>query len=256
MWNFSAWKDCCCEEFSERVKENAERIHSLDPRSHEAVANALNAKEESFRESLWRAFENPQRNSISLTIYYVTGFFILVSVLANICETIPWAKEDVLQPGGHYTISIVMLTFGDKFKHAFLVIDTACVIIFTVEYLLRMFGAPNRCKFVRSTMSIIDIAAIFPSYISLFLGEQSQFGGAFTTLRVLRVFRIFKFSRHSSGLRILGYTLQSCASELGFLVFSLAMAVVIFSTLIYYCEKSQPKTQFISIPDSFWWVQV
>ncbi len=42
--------------------------------------------------------------------------------------------------------------------------------------------------------------------------------GAFVTLRVFRVFRIFKFSRHSQGLRILGYTLQSCASELGFLV--------------------------------------
>ena len=61
--------------------------------------------------------------------------------------------------------------------------------------------------------------------------------GAFVTLRVFRVFRIFKFSRHSQGLRILGYTLQSCASELGFLVFSLAMAIIIFATIMFYCEK-------------------
>ena len=52
------------------------------------------------------------------------------------------------------------------------------------------------------------------------------------TLRVFRVFRIFKFSRHSQGLRILGYTLKSCASELGFLVFSLAMAIIIFATAL------------------------
>ena len=45
------------------------------------------------------------------------------------------------------------------------------------------------------------------------------------------------FFRHSQGLRILGYTLKSCASELGFLVFSLAMAIIIFSTIIYYTEK-------------------
>ena len=44
-------------------------------------------------------------------------------------------------------------------------------------------------------------------------------------------------NRHSQGLRILGYTLKSCASELGFLVFSLAMAIIIFSTIIYYTEK-------------------
>ena len=41
----------------------------------------------------------------------------------------------------------------------------------------------------------------------------------------------------SQGLRILGYTLQSCASELGFLVFSLAMAIIIFATIMFYCEK-------------------
>lgn len=78
-----------------------------------------------------------------------------------------------------------------------------------------------------------------PFYVSLLFPDQNEFSGAFTTLRVFRVFRIFKFSRHSSGLRILGYTLKSCASELGFLVFSLALAVVIFSTLIYYCERAR-----------------
>ena len=82
-------------------------------------------------------------------------------------------------------------------------------------------------------------ACSMPFYVSLLFPNQNEFSGAFTTLRVFRVFRIFKFSRHSSGLRILGYTLKSCASELGFLVFSLALAVVIFSTLIYYCERTR-----------------
>ncbi|EFO12956.1 hypothetical protein LOAG_15575 [Loa loa] len=71
-----------------------------------------------------------------------------------------------------------------------------------------------------------------------------------------RVFRIFKFSRHSQGLRILGYTLKSCASELGFLVFSLAMAIIIFATIMYYAEKKVNDTRFTSIPAAFWYTIV
>lgn len=80
--------------------------------------------------------------------------------------------------------------------------------------------------------------------------------GAFVTLRVFRVFRIFKFSRHSQGLRILGYTLKSCASELGFLVFSLAMAIIIFATVMFYAEKNVDGTNFTSIPAAFWYTIV
>lgn len=74
-------------------------------------------------------------------------------------------------------------------------------------------------------MSVIDVVAILPYYIGLVIKDNDDVSGAFVTLRVFRVFRIFKFSRHSQGLRILGYTLKSCASELGFLVFSLGKPV-------------------------------
>src|SRR5271163_2419534 len=95
-----------------------------------------------------------------------------------------------------------------------------------------------------------------PYYIGLFMHQKGEVSGAFVTLRVFRVFRIFKFSRHSQGLRILGYTLHSCAKELGFLFFSLSMAIVIFATIMYYAERSVPGTDFTSIPESFWYTIV
>jgi len=58
------------------------------------------------------------------------------------------------------------------------------------------------------------------------------------------------------GLRILGYTLKSCASELGFLLFSLTMAIVIFATIMFYAEKNVLGTKFISIPEAFWYTIV
>lgn len=234
--------DCCYEDYRDRKRENAERM--LDDRDSSLEA----AKEPAgtVRQQMWRAFENPHNSTAALVFYYVTGFFIAVSVGANVLETVPCNVRD----------SGEAISCGDTFKVAFFCLDTACVMIFTCEYLLRLYAAPGRCKFMRSVMSVIDVVAIMPYYIGLIIKDNDDVSGAFVTLRVFRVFRIFKFSRHSQGLRILGYTLKSCASELGFLVFSLAMAIIIFATVMFYAEKNVTDTTFTSIPAAFWYTIV
>nr|XP_022299292.1 potassium voltage-gated channel protein Shal-like isoform X1 [Crassostrea virginica] len=234
--------DCCYEDYRDRKRENQERL--IDDKNSEnghlePVAN--------LRERMWRWFENPHIGTAALVFYYVTGFFIAVSVMANVIETIPCG----VIPGTHENPAC-----GERYELAFFCLDTACVMIFTAEYLLRLYAAPDRCKFMRSVMSVIDVVAILPYYIGLVMTENDDVSGAFVTLRVFRVFRIFKFSRHSQGLRILGYTLKSCASELGFLLFSLTMAIIIFATVMFYAERNVDDTKFISIPEAFWYTIV
>uniref|UniRef100_A0A8C4Q9U3 Potassium voltage-gated channel, Shal-related subfamily, member 2 n=1 Tax=Eptatretus burgeri TaxID=7764 RepID=A0A8C4Q9U3_EPTBU len=236
--------DCCYEEYKDRRRENAERLSDdaeMNPKAEGAVPHR------SLRQRMWRAFENPHTSTLALVFYYVTGFFIAVSVIANVVETVPCgiSRSKVRQP-----------PCGERYSLAFFCLDTACVMIFTVEYLLRLFAAPSRYKFVRSVMSIIDVVAIMPYYIGLVMTDNEDVSGAFVTLRVFRVFRIFKFSRHSQGLRILGYTLKSCASELGFLLFSLTMAIIIFATVMFYAEKGSSASKFTSIPAAFWYTIV
>lgn len=335
--------DCCYEDYRDRKRENAERM--LDDRISE-TNNEKEQERRSLREQMWRAFENPHTSTAALVFYYVTGFFIAVSVVANVVETVPctiiskihqnlryYKQQESLaaaaaaasaqhqsmfsstaanfnnnlnqqsnksfnstggglsnsrtlssndsvqtlvpasasssQPStfstyysdhynsyNYYYQEAENLSCGDTFKVAFFCLDTACVMIFTAEYLLRLYAAPNRCKFMHSVMSLIDVVAIMPYYIGLGIKDNDDVSGAFVTLRVFRVFRIFKFSRHSQGLRILGYTLKSCASELGFLVFSLAMAIIIFATVMYYAEKNVDGTTFTSIPAAFWYTIV
>lgn len=239
--------DCCYEEYKDKKRENQERLveERLDTNPDKTVA----AK--NLREMMWRAFENPRTSTPALVFYYVTGFFIAVSVMCNIVETVDC--KTIMNVKGAKPLH---KTCGEMYETQFFVVDTACVVIFTFEYFMRLYAAPDRCRFVRSVMSIIDVVAIMPYYIGLGLQDNKDVSGAFVTLRVFRVFRIFKFSRHSQGLRILGYTLKSCASELGFLVFSLAMAIVIFATIMYYCEKKVPNTAFASIPAAFWYTIV
>lgn len=234
--------DCCYEDYRDRKRENSERL--LDDKASEKGEIDPST---SVREKMWRAFENPHTSTSALVFYYVTGVFIAVSVMANVVETIPCGK----MPGTNRK-----LPCGERYEVIFFCLDTASVMIFTAEYLLRLFAAPNRCRFMRSVMSIIDVVAILPYYIGLGITDNKDLSGAFVTLRVFRVFRIFKFSRHSQGLRILGYTLKSCASELGFLLFSLTMAIIIFATVMFYAEKNVDKTKFTSIPEAFWYTIV
>ncbi|XP_067683894.1 potassium voltage-gated channel protein Shal-like isoform X3 [Haliotis asinina] len=234
--------DCCYEDYRDRKRENSERL--IDDKGSE---NGDPIPVGNLRERMWRAFENPHIGTAALVFYYVTGFFIAVSVIANVVETVPCGVEAGKKENR---------SCGDRFHVAFFCLDTACVMIFTAEYLLRLYAAPDRCKFMRSVMSIIDVVAILPYYIGLVITDNDDVSGAFVTLRVFRVFRIFKFSRHSQGLRILGYTLKSCASELGFLLFSLTMAIIIFATVMFYAEKNVTDTKFTSIPAAFWYTIV
>ncbi|RVE71641.1 hypothetical protein OJAV_G00053890 [Oryzias javanicus] len=236
--------DCCYEEYKDRRRENAERLQDDEEMDMNNDVTPVNL---TYREYLWRAFENPHTSTLALVFYYVTGFFIAISVMANVVETVPCGTL----PNRSKEVSC-----GDRYALAFFCLDTACVMIFTVEYLLRLIAAPSRYKFMKSVMSVIDVVAIMPYYIGLVMTDNDQVSGAFVTLRVFRVFRIFKFSRHSAGLRILGYTLKSCASELGFLLFSLTMAIIIFATVMFYAEKGSTGSKFTSIPAAFWYTIV
>ena len=170
-------------------------------------------------------------NRTALVFYYVTGFFIALSVFANISETVPVSATRlnifgiILDPpplqyhaatpsaqaqaqaqahagsgsskggGGQPQVVPALpqeMLLGERFQRVFFCLDTACVMIFTIEYLFRLYAAPDRVRYMRSVMSLIDVVAILPYYIGLLFSENKNFSGAFVTLRVFRVFRIFK----------------------------------------------------------------
>ncbi|CAH8495705.1 unnamed protein product [Schistosoma mattheei] len=240
--------DCCYESFIDHSKDIEQRLED-DKKTFAQYKSLTVHSNVNFREKLWTMFENPEENSAAYMIYYTTGFFIIISVLSNMAETIPYTN-------GKLKDVFPLRTYGDKYANIFFCIDTACVLIFTIEYISRLYASPSRCKYMRSVMAIIDLTAVLPYYISLIVPAGLQFSGSLVTLRVFRVFRIFKFSRHSQGLRILGYTLKSCAEELGFLLFSLTLVVIIFATVIYYIEKFDENSSFYSIPDASWYTIV
>ena len=72
-------------------------------------------------------------------------------------------------------------------------------------------------------------------------------------VKTLRIIRIFKLARHSTGLQALGNTMKANYKELGLLFLLLGMGAIMFASLIFVFEKEDAKTTFKTMFDAYWW---
>lgn len=137
------------------------------------------------------------------------------------------------------------------------IIEISCLAWFTFEFVVRLFCCPNKGSFFKDWLNIIDLLAILPFYVSLFLSQMATPANVTQMLRVVRMLRIFKLARHSTGLQSLGFTLRHSYKNLGVLLLFLTIGVMISSTLAYFAERNENKGGgYDSIPESFYWALI
>lgn len=229
----------------------------------------------------WLLFEYPESSNAARGVALVSLIVIIVSIIIFCLETLPEFRDDfeVFQAMGlpinrtngegfpstsppRATSKTISTTVTDPF----FLIETACIIWFVFEIVVRFLACPSKRKFFNNLMNVIDLVSIVPYFVTVVTelatvtntntGGQNMSLAILRIIRLVRVFRIFKLSRHSKGLQILGQTLKASMRELGLLIFFLFIGVILFSSAIYFVEVDDPNTQFGSIPDGFWWAVV
>ncbi len=158
---------------------------------------------------------------------------ILVSVLAVLLESVASLRAQYLG--------------------LFHLLEWVVTLLFTIEYALRIYCVGQPKHYIFSFLGIIDLLAILPTYLSLFL-PGTQYLLVIRVLRLLRLFRIFKLVRYVQESQVLGTALYASRRKITVFILGVLSVVVIIGALMYLIEG--PEHGYTSIPTSMYWAIV
>lgn len=158
---------------------------------------------------------------------------VVLSIFLVVIETIPGLSEDT-----RYIVRILEWIF---------------TILFTVEYFLRIYCVNKSSKYIFSFFGIIDLIAILPTYISVFL-TGTHYISVVRAVRLLRIFRVLKLARYLSGANEILSALKASRGKIVVFVGFLLVCVLCMGSVIYVIEG--PENGFTSIPTSMYWAIV
>ena len=151
-----------------------------------------------------------------------------------------------------------------EYSRAFRIFELISVVIFSLEYLLRVWSCTvaecytrpitDRLRFAATGMMIIDLLAILPFYVALVMPSAGVLDLRFLrAVRLMRIFRLFKLGRYSESMKVLGRVLKAKKEELAIAVFIVFVLLILASSLMYFVENPAQPEAFPSIPAAMWW---
>lgn len=155
------------------------------------------------------------------------------------------------------SVAVVMLDSIQQIHNSFgrllLTLEWTFTILFTIEYLIRIFLTPRKSKYIFSFYGIIDFLSIIPTYLSLIFAG-TQFLIIIRVIRLLRVFRILRLVRFTMASVYLIHALKHSREKIIVFLGTVLLIVTIMGALMYIVEG--PESGFDSIPRSIYWAIV
>jgi len=156
------------------------------------------------------------------------------------------------------SVIVVMLetvaTYQKVYYWIFFVIEWGFTLIFTLEYILRLYCSKKPMHYAKSFFGVVDLLSIIPSYLGIFfIGAQNLI--IVRALRLLRIFRIFKMGHFVKEGEIISHALKASKAKISvFISFVLLMALIIGSVL--YIVEGGVNPQLDNIPKGIYWAIV
>ena len=160
-------------------------------------------------------------------------YFILISILIVVIESVQ--------------------TIKDNYSLLFYTLECTVTIIFTLEYILRLYAAKDKKKYFLSYMGIIDLISFLPTYIGL-LFPGGQYFLVVRGRRLLRVFRILKMANYIKEIGVLLQSIKNSWPKISIFMLFIIILVTILGSTMYVIEG--PSNGFTDIPNSIYWAIV
>ncbi|HQR86302.1 MAG: hypothetical protein B7Y59_02995 [Burkholderiales bacterium 35-55-47] len=190
--------------------------------------------------------EVPDKYSQALEVFI--ALLVIANVIGIILESVP--------------------EIHDQYASQFHYFDMFSVIVFSIEYLVRVWsygakycenGAPmtfekscsGRKAYIFSFYGIIDFLSTVPFYLQLLFP-----GADLRVLRMFRLLRIFKLSRYNSAFDDMVAAVKAERDSFSSAVFLMFIACLLFSSLIYIIEGTDQPEVFPSIPAAMHWFMI
>ncbi len=160
-------------------------------------------------------------------------WIILLSVLAVVLDSVASVRRD----------------YGGILR----AVEWGFTALFSVEYALRLYTSPRPIRYVRSFFGLVDLVALLPTYLSLFVaGSQSLI--VVRSLRLLRVFRVLKLTHYLGEANVLLAAMRASRRKITVFLGAVLTTIVIVGAAMYLIEG--PEHGFTSIPTSMYWAIV
>ncbi|HTN47886.1 MAG TPA: ion transporter [Burkholderiaceae bacterium] len=152
------------------------------------------------------------------------------------------------------SVTVVMLdsvaSISSRFGLLFDVLEWGFTLLFTAEYLARLWSVERPLLYARSFFGVVDLVSVLPTYLALFVPGMHVLIDI-RLLRMLRVFRILKLTEYVQEYRRLGSALSASRRKIAVFIGTVFMLVVLIGTLMYLIEG--PENGFTSIPIAVYW---
>lgn len=134
-------------------------------------------------------------------------------------------------------------------------LEWALTIIFTIEFVLRLYCVGRPWRYFFSFYGLIDFFAILPTYISL-LVPGANVVSVVRILRVCRIFRVLKFTMYLGEADLLVKSMVASRRKITVFLSAVISVVIILGAIMYIIEGSRSDSDFTSIPKSVYWAIV
>lgn len=157
------------------------------------------------------------------------------------------------------SVGLVMMesipAINARYHLTLIILEWILTILFTIEYILRIYCVKNKWRYILSFYGVIDLLSILPFYLGFFF-VAGKYLSSIRILRLLRVFRIFNLTQFTHGRNVLMIGLKESRDKIIVFLSFVILIVVVIGSIMYAVEHDHPESGFTSIPISIYWAIV